>query len=73
MFSRWLSVCLSVHPSVRTLFPFANLSIYKRISFKFCIGSRVKNVSLGIVNGQILVIYHRVMALVNGQKMDFGL
>ena len=73
MFSRWPSVCRSVHPSVRTSFPFDNLSIYKRISFKFCICICIKNVSLGIVNGQILVIYHRVLALVNGQKMDFGL
>ena len=73
MFSRWPSVCLSVRPSVRTLFPFDNLSIYKRISFEFCICICIKNVSLGIVNGQMSIIYHRVMALVNGQKMVFGL
>ena len=44
--SRWLSLCLSVcssvrslyiRPSVRTSFPFDSLSIYKRISFRFCI------------------------------------
>ena len=77
-----LAVCVSVHlsfcPSVRspyipTLFPFDNLSIYKQISFKFCICICTKNVSLGIVNGQISIIYHRVMAFVNGQKMVFGL
>ena len=42
-----------VRPSVRTSFPFDNLSIYKRISFKFCICIRTNNVSLGVVNGQI--------------------
>ena len=62
-----------VCPSVRTLFPFDNLSIYKRISFEFCICICIKNVSLGIVNGQMSIIYHRVMALVNCQKMVFGL
>ena len=77
MFLRWPSVCLSVcpyiRPSVRTSFPFDNLSIYKWISFKFYICICTNNVSLGIVNGQISIIYHRVMALVNGQKMVFGL
>ena len=78
MFSRCLSVCLSVRPSsvrpsVRTSFPFDSLSIYKRISFKFCICICINNVPLGIVNGQISIIYHRVMALVNVQKMVFGL
>ena len=73
MFSRWLSVCLSVrslnvHPSVRTSFPVDSLSIYKRISLKFCICICTNNVSLGIVIGQISLIYHRVMALVNVQK-----
>ena len=49
-----LSVCPSVcSPYVRTSFPFDNLSIYEQISFKFCICISVKNVSLGIVNGQI--------------------
>ena len=83
MFSRWLSECLSVRLSVRpsvvrtfvrTPFPFDNfdnLSIYIRISFKFCIYTN--NVSLGIVNGQISIIYHRVMALVNVQKMVLSL
>ena len=68
-----VSVRLSVRPSVRTSFPFDNLSIYKRISFKFCICICIKNVSLWIVNGQISIIYHRVMAIVNGQKLVFGL
>ena len=63
---------LYVRPSVRTSFPFDSLSIYKRISFKFCICICTNNVSLGIANGQISTIYHRVMALVNVQKMVFG-
>ena len=58
-------VCTNVRPSVHTSFPFDSLSIYKRISFKFCICICTNNVSLGIVNGQISIIYHRVMALVN--------
>ena len=69
MFSRWPSVCLSI----RTMFPFDNLSICKQISFKFSICICANNVSLGIVNGQILIIYHKVMELVNVQKMVFGL
>ena len=68
-----LSVRVSVCTSVRTLFPFDNLSIYIRISFKFCICICNNNVSLGIVNGQISIIYHRAMALVNVQKCLFGL
>ena len=78
MFSRWPSVCLSVCPSARVsvvctsvrphFVSVRNLSIYKRISFKFCICICFKNVSLGIVNGQISIIHHIVMALVNGQK-----
>ena len=68
-----VSVRLYVRPSVRTSFPFDNLSIYKRISFKLCVCMCTKNVSLGVVNGQISIIYHRVMALVTGQKMVFGL
>ena len=59
---------LFVRPSVRTSFPFDSLSIYKLISFKFCICICISNVSLGIVNGQISIIYHRVMAVVNVQK-----
>ena len=51
------SVGKYVRPSIRTSFPFDNLSIYKRISFKFCICICTKNVSLGIVNGQILIIF----------------
>ena len=75
MFSRWPFVCLSVrpfvlHPSVRPSFPFDNLSIYKRISiFQICICISTNDVLLGVVNGQISTIYHRVMALVNVQKM----
>ena len=73
-----VSVRLSVHPSdrspyvrtsVRTSYTFDKLTIYKRILFEFCIYICTKNVSLGIVNGQISIIYHRVMALVNGQNM----
>ena len=66
-------VCTSVRPSVRTSFTFDNLSIYIRISFKFCICICTNNVSLGIVNGQISIVHHRVMALVSVQKNDFGL
>ena len=66
-------VCTYVRPSVRTSFPFNNLSMYIRISFKFCICICSNNVSLGIVNGQISIVHHRVMALVSVQKMDFGL
>ena len=71
-----LAVRVSVRPSVRspyvrTSFPFDNLSIYERISFEFCVCICIKNISLGIVNGQSSIIYHRVMALVNGQKMLF--
>ena len=78
MFSRWPSVCLSVRPSVvrtsvrpsvRSSFPFDNLSIYEQISFKYCICICTSNVSLGVINGQISIINHRVMALVNVQKM----
>ena len=68
-----LAVRVSVRPSVvrtsvRNSFAFDNLSIYKRISFKFCICICTNNVSFGIVNGQISIIFHRVMALVNVQK-----
>ena len=48
-----------------------NLSIYKRISFKFCICICTNNVPLGIVNEQISIMYHRVLALVNVQKNWF--
>ena len=53
-----------VRTSIRTSFPFDNLTIYKRISFKFCICICINNVSLGIVNGRMSIIYHRVKALV---------
>ena len=70
LLSLLLAVRVSVRPSVRISFPFGSLSIYKRISFKFC----TNNGSLRIVNGKIIsIIYHRVMALVNVQKMVFGL
>ena len=53
MISRWPSVCLSFRPSVRspyvrTSFPFDNLSIYKRISFKFAYAfvSRISRLEL---------------------------
>ena len=72
MFSRWQSLCV-VHTSICTSFPFDNLSIYKRISFKICICISTNNVALGIVNGQMSMIYHTVVALVNVQKMVFGL
>ena len=67
------SIRLSVHSilSVRSTFPFDNFSIHERISFKFCICISTNNVSLGIVNGQISIIYHRVMELVNVQKNGF--
>ena len=80
LFSRWPSVCLSVrlsvrpsvvHTSVRTSFPFDNLSIYKQISFKKCICIFTNIVSLGIVTGPISIINYRVMALVNVQKNVF--
>ena len=71
--SVWPPVCPSLHLSIRTSFPFDSLSIYKRISFKFCICVGTNNVSLGIVNGHFSIIYHRVMALFNVQKMFFGI
>ena len=64
---------LYVRSSVRTSFPLDSLSIHQRISFKFCTCICTNNVSLGIVNRQISIIYHRVTALVNVQKMVFGL
>ena len=67
MFSCWPSVC----QLVRTSFALDNFSIYKRISFKFCICICTNNVPLGIVNGQISIIYHRVLALVNVPKNGF--
>ena len=65
----WSVVIMSIH----TLFPFDNLSNYQQTSSKFCTCICTKNIWLEIVNGQISIIYHRVMALVNVQKMDFGL
>ena len=64
---------LYVRLSVRTSFTFDSLNIYKWISFKFCICICTNNVSFEIVNGQISMIYHRVMALFNVQEMVFGL
>ena len=64
-----LAVRVSAHPHFVCV-P-NNLSIYKRISFKFCICICTNDVALGIVNGQISIIYHRVLALVNVQKNGF--
>ena len=52
--------------SVRTSFTFENLHIYRRISFKFKFCKCI--VSLGIVNGQILMAHHSVMELGNLQN-----
>ena len=76
MFSRWSSVCPSVRStyvraSVRASFPFDKYLLTDL--FKFCICTCTNSVSLGIVNGQILIINHRIMALVNVPKMVFGL
>ena len=60
-----------VHRSICTSFPFDKLSVYKQIPFRFCICICTNNVSLGIVNGQISIIYHRVRALVIVQKNYF--
>ena len=73
MFAVRVSVRPSVRPfivraSVRTSFPFDNLNVIKRISFKFCICICTNNDSLWIVNGQISIIYHRFLAFVNVQK-----
>ena len=76
MFSSLPSVCPSV---VRTYVRPSTLrfssitSIYEQISFKCRICICTNNVSLGIVNGQISVIHHRVMALVNVRKNVFWL
>ena len=64
---KYSCVCPSIHStyvhqhfvSVR----FDNLSIYKQISFKFCICISTNNVSLGIGKGQISIIYHRVVSV----------
>ena len=55
------SVCLSIHTS----FLYDNISIYQQISFRFGICICTKNVMLRIVNGQILIISDRGMALVS--------
>ena len=64
-----LAVRVSAHPHF--VCGLNNLSIYKRISFKFCICIYTNNVPLGIVNGQISIIYHRVLALVSVRKNGF--
>ena len=46
--------------------------VYQWSSFKLCICICTNYVSLGVVNGQIMIIYYKVMALANVQKMDFG-
>ena len=82
MFSRWLSVCLSVRrtyvcpsvrPSVSTSFPFDNLSIYERSLFihGMCIG--LGKISVGIVNEQISMSSYGVIALFMVLKTVFGL
>ena len=63
-----LAVRVSAHPHFVCV-P-NNLGIYKRISFKFRICICTNNVPLGIVNGQISIIYHRVLALVNVRKKN---
>ena len=68
-----LAVHVAVRPSVvrtfvRNSFPFDNLSTMNGFHFRFCICICTNTVSLGIVNGQISIIYHRVMALVTVQK-----
>ena len=68
-------MCLSVHLSFHSMH-FASvryLNICIGISFKLCICICTNNVSHGIVNRQISLICHRVMALVNEQKNVFGL
>ena len=67
-----VSVCQFVHStSIRTLFPLDNWSTYLWISFKLCICIHTNTVSLGIVNGQISIIHHRVVALVSIYKKWF--
>ena len=61
-----LSAGPSLHPFVLRFRSIT--SIYKRSSFRFCICICTKNVSLGVVNEQILIISDRVMPLVNVQK-----
>ena len=64
-------VCPSiVRPSIRTSFPFDTLNMSERISLKFCICNCTNNV---LLHEQISIIHHIVMALVNVQKMVFGL
>ena len=76
MFSHWLSVCLSICPSIFVHPHFVSVKQLMHLLTDFiqiCICIRTNNVSLGIVNGQISIIYHRVMALVNLQKMFWPL
>ena len=58
--------------SVRTSFPFDNLSIYVQISFKFCICICSNSVSLGVVNGQISIFITELWHL-SMYKNVFGL
>ena len=46
-----------VHMSIHASFPFDNLSMYQWISLKFFICNCSNNISLGIVYGQISIIY----------------
>ena len=79
MFSHRPSVRLSTHPSVHpyvTLPHFVSVQhlMYLLTDFiQICICICTNNVLLGIVNGQISIIYHRVLALVNVQKKGFDL
>ena len=61
MVSHWLSMCLSVHPSVRCqyvfLFPYDNLSKYKWIFTKLGVYIDIVEIRFGIANGQILSIF----------------
>ena len=73
MFSRWPSVCLSIRPSVVCMsvrpsaLRFRSITYVFITDFKLCICICTNNVPLGIVNGQILIINRRVMALYNVQ------
>ena len=75
-----LAVRVSVRPSVRSLYVRPSALRFRSIAKVFINGFHsnfagicTNNVSLGSVNGHISIIYHIVMALVNVQKMIFGL
>ena len=60
MVSRWLSVCVSVHPSVFS-FPDDNLSKFQWIFIKLGICIDIVEIWFGIANGQISSIFERVI------------